>query len=566
MAIRVGSFALAWAFVSHGPLPAQTWQADFDVALPEGDAVTNLPGTFSGPSLAGIVGADRFHAAGYTGQGTISAVVEAGHVWGGHESLGHVVDFQSSGAAGEDDRHATWVGMLLGGRRGGAVPGVYQEGLAYGTDLRSGAIATQWNGAAYALSFGVSGTSLLGGYEPYFGNANVINSSWGGGGTDGSDIIATYIDAKAFQNRNTASVVSAGNNGPGTNTVGSPGSGYNSISVAALQNDGSNNYDTVASFSSRGPNDHQDPVNGVVPGVRAGVDIAAPGTNLTSAFYGGQTGGNGAALTGSTDTPGNNLYSGGINGTSFAAPLVSAGVSLMHSASLGEGLGQESRDTLVVKSVLQNSARKTTGWDNGQATVDGVIRTNQSLDYLAGAGAMDLDRAFDEYVGAGITQDVAGQLSGSQSMVEAIGWDLGAVNQGEFATYMVGTLEAYSDLNVTLNWYRERGVTPGTLATVDISMANLTLQVLDLSNGETLIAESESLYNLTEHLSFMIPTAAEYAIRVLHEGNIFGSTNSVDYGLAWSGVAALPIPEPTAVLLGVMGVGSFILRRRRSRL
>ena len=43
--------------------------------------------------------------------------------------------------------------MILGGRRGGANPGAYQEGLAPDAQLYSGAIATQWNGQRYTTTF-----------------------------------------------------------------------------------------------------------------------------------------------------------------------------------------------------------------------------------------------------------------------------------------------------------------------------------------------------------------------------------------------------------------------------
>lgn len=435
----------------------------------------------------------------------------------------------------------------MGGRGTGRGFDGIEQGIAYSTDLQSGAIATSWSGAAYALSFSINNASFLGGYETNFGSANVINSSWGFTDSGGSSNFTRYIDAKAFQFRSTASVFSAGNTGPSTNTIGGAGSGYNSITVAALQNDGSDNYNTVASFSSRSPQDYTDP-NGTVVGVRAAVDIAAPGTNLTAAFYGGTKGGNGVAL-GGADAPGAgpDSYIGGIAGTSFAAPIVSGGVSLLHSASIGEAMGSESRDTLVVKSVLQNSATKdaSAGWDNGQSDVGGVITTTQSLDWETGAGAMNLDKAYDQYLGDGITQDVAGQSIGDQGLVSEIGWDLGTAQRFGFNEYTIDEFLAGGEqFNVTLNWFRDL-TDNGNLSITDNAQADLTLEVFNVGT-DSVIARSSSLYNVTEHLSFLIPETAQYGLRVLYGDNTFGATNSVDYGIAWYGVA---IPEPSGHLL-----------------
>jgi glycosyltransferase involved in cell wall biosynthesis len=97
--------------------------------------------------------------------------------------------------------------------------------------------------------------------------------------------------------------------------------------VAALGT--ANAFDGVASFSSRGPQTFGYYTNGgyvTVAGVRAAVDLAAPGESLTSAFYGGQTGGNNTSLAGSVNAGTSSAaYSQGLDGTSFAAPIVAGG-------------------------------------------------------------------------------------------------------------------------------------------------------------------------------------------------------------------------------------------------
>ena len=125
---------------------------------------TSNPGTFTGVAVEPIIGANRFHNNGWTGQSTIAANIEAGHVWDGHESLTHVTSRTNDPSAPGGtyatpayDRHATWVGMMIGGRQTATGNGNFQQGVAYNTDLRSGAIATSWSGSSYApwlLSYG----------------------------------------------------------------------------------------------------------------------------------------------------------------------------------------------------------------------------------------------------------------------------------------------------------------------------------------------------------------------------------------------------------------------------
>ncbi len=284
---------------------------------------------------------------------------------------------------------------MIGGRQEGAFAGVYQEGVAKDTDLRSGAIATGWVGSAYATSFNATVASIAYPYEAGFGTADTINSSWGALGGSGSpeaagtDALSMITDSLANGNRFTTFVASAGNSGnSGSNTVVAPGAGYNGITVAALQNNGANAYDSVASFSSHGPQDYRSATGPSILQARVGVDIAAPGTNLTSAYYGGQTGGNDPSLTGSGASGGPTFYSGNLAGTSFSAPIVAGAVSLMHGAATDLALPIDAQDTRVIKANMLNAADKIPGWDNGQTphpNGNGGVTTTQALDYYSGA-------------------------------------------------------------------------------------------------------------------------------------------------------------------------------------
>lgn len=563
--------------LSHGAMAQPVSMSLTEGGVGISDAVSSNPSAFTGININTFLGADAFYNVGITGQNAIVANVEAGHIWSGHETLGHVTSFShhsdAYGTTTADlyDRHATWVGMLIGGRTAGASAGEYQRGIAYGATLRSGALASAWSGAAYSNSFGFTVNSFIQPYNTYFGTADVINSSWGFTDASGTNVYTTAMDGFANQSPQTTFVVSAGNSGSGANTVGAPGSGYNAITVAALANN-ANQYDVVASFSSRSPQSWGTPFGGtIVTGVRAAVDIAAPGASLTSAFYGGQTGGNNTSLSGSTNVAGSTLYSGGINGTSFAAPIVAGAATLMHSYSNTNGFGPttlESTDARLIKAVMLNAAEKNPSWSNGQTMVSGVVETTQSLDWATGAGMLDIAQTFTQYTTG--TTGVAGTATGNQGSVLASGWDYGSVAQqaGLYDnTYFISQpLAGGSFFTATLVWFRDRAFNPVTTSVTDSTQANLNLYVFETDSTGTLlgsiVARSISTYNVVEHLHFTLPADGYYGIAIDHAGALFGTAVNTLYGLAWSGTVT-SIPEPATLVPLLVGL-IFLSSRRRS--
>lgn len=570
--------------------------------------------TFDGSDVGyvnGLIGADIFYNSGIFGQNTISANIEAGVVWNGHEALTlSTYTFAGTGALGEVDRHATWVGSILGGLNYNnlvtqGTNSILEFGIAPLTYLTSGAIATEWvappdtSTPSYSSSFQTSqaaiyttykhftDTTIAGSYPflpfPQFffgfdGKADVINSSWGFEDPAGIDDYTKTIDALARANPNTTFVVAAGNfpNPPTpANSVTGPASGYNVIAVGATQTTNTVfDFNTVADFSTRGPQDYYDPVNGLVAGVRAPVDIVAPGTTLAAAYYGGQTGGNGATLPNPEPAiPDTDLYNVGLAGTSFAAPIVSGGVALLDSTSKLIEAGYTfndisvpsfaptSRDARVIKAVLMNSADKLPGWDNGQHFDGsaGHVITTQSLDWSQGAGQINLTRAFFHYIDPNGTHDVPGNGGGN---VAQNGFDLGALTLlGKNDYVLDGILDMGVTLDATLTWFRDRSVDDLNQIGTDSGQANFDLQIWS-ADFTMLLASSESLYNTSEHLHFLLPADGAYGIRVLYAGQLFGTPLLESYGLAWNVVDVVPEPAMAGLLVLLPLLSS---RRRRSR-
>lgn len=528
---------------------------------------------FSGVNINQLVGAERFYNAGFDGASAILGNVEAGHVFDGHSALGHVAtQVTGTGASGADAAHATWVTHAMSGTFAvdNYSSAYFSAGIAKGAQTWSGAIATSFGGSG---SFSTSSASTASVYSTMLKTGvagqtvDVINSSWGFTEPTGWNLTTVGVDGYV-NDTGKILVVSAGNDGPGPNTVGGIGAGYNSITVGSLGSDTSNPvYDTISSFSSRGPNDFRDLANNqVVTGVRAAVDIVAPGQNMTLAAI---------------NTT--NSYNINLQGTSFSAPTVAGGAGLMVDAAKNVFAGNTNAiDGRVIKSVMLNSAAKNTGWNNGQSLIGGIIQTTQSLDWATGAGKLDLDTTYDNFIsiasgGLAGTTDLAGTTQGDLGNVDGIGWDFGFVGNNvgvdDSNFYFIDQqLVGGSDLSVTLSWFADHisGADADFAGAGANHLANLDLRVFEFDNLTDrniirTVAESISVHNVVEHLFFELDNTGFYGVQVDYTAAHwdFGVAESGEfYGLSWSGVVTA-VPEPGAAIALPAIAMIAMLRRRR---
>lgn len=247
-----------------------------------------------------LIGAPQAWAAGYDGTGVKVAVLDTGVDRNHPDLAGRIAataDFSGvSEDAGDRHGHGTHVASTIAGTGAGSAGA--HRGVAPGAQLLVGKVCNDdggcWDSDVIA---GMQWAAEQG--------ADVVSISIGGEApTDYPDPMAQTVDELTAQT-GTLFVVAAGNSGPGTETVQSPG-----IAAAALTVAATDKSDTLAAFSSRGPLWYPD--RSMKP------DIAAPGASITAARANGTTMG----------TPVDDLYTTA-SGTSMATPHVSAAAAVL---------------------------------------------------------------------------------------------------------------------------------------------------------------------------------------------------------------------------------------------
>ena len=206
---------------------------------------------------------------------------------------------------------------------------------------------------------------------------DIVNNSWGGGPGDPfyQDVVTAWRAAGIIP------VFSAGNDGPGCDTGGSPGDFLESFSVGATDDE-----DVIAAFSSRGPS-----LFGKV-----NPDVSAPGVAVVSSI------------------PEDGYAQA--DGTSMAAPHVAGTLALMLSAELSligdfDAATAAVRDTAV--DILDDQCGGAEDGDPNNVYGDGRIDAAAAVALVATGGTLagivtDLDTT-DPIAGATVTASAGGR-------------------------------------------------------------------------------------------------------------------------------------------------------------
>ncbi|WP_407563561.1 S8 family serine peptidase [Streptomyces sp. 184] len=218
----------------------------------------------------GQIGAPEVWDAGLGGTGVDVAVLDSG-IDADHPDLrGKVAgaaDFTGEGTTEDRNGHGTHVASLVAGS--GAASGGARKGVAYDARLLSGRVLDgEGQGRASWVIAGMQWATEQG--------ADVVNLSLGGTAPEypENDPVVRALDTLAADT-GTLFVVAAGNSGPYSGTIGTPGVAESALTVGAAGPAGN-----TPRFSSVGP------TNGTF---RAKPDLIAPGIDITGARAGGGT-------------------------------------------------------------------------------------------------------------------------------------------------------------------------------------------------------------------------------------------------------------------------------------
>src|SRR5690606_18009336 len=188
-----------------------------------------------------LIGAPQAWNAGLDGSGVRVAVLDTGIDADHPDVAGRIVAARSfvDGDVVDGHGHGTHVATTIAGT--GAASGGTYTGVAPGADLVVGRVCG--NDGSCPDSAVIAGME----WAVREQGADVVNLSLGGCCTDGTDPLSQAVNRLSAET-GALFVIAAGNDGPESSTVGSPGTADAALTVAAVTKTGQ-----VAGFSSRGP-------------------------------------------------------------------------------------------------------------------------------------------------------------------------------------------------------------------------------------------------------------------------------------------------------------------------
>lgn len=330
------------------------------------------------------IGAPDGWRAGYDGKGVKVAVLDTGYDPTHPDLTGRVSAAASfTETADTTDRvgHGTHVAATIAGSGTAGRPG--GKGVAPGARLLIGKVLG--DGGSGDLSWIIAGMEWA-----VREGARVVNLSLGAQADPGPDPVTEALDALTASS-GTLFVVSAGNAGPGRQTVATPGTADSALTVGAVDR-----RNQIASFSSRGPR----LADGVVK-----PEVTAPGVGIVAARAAGTTLGEVVDAN----------YTA-MSGTSMAAPHVAGAAALLAQRHPDWRAGQ-------LKAALVSSATETRGTP---------VQTQ-------GAGRVNVAAALDQQVTVDTATIALGRIPAGTPAREAT---VGFTNSGRRPVTLTLTAEA----------------------------------------------------------------------------------------------------------------------------
>ena len=338
------------------------------------------------------------------------------------------------------------------------------------------------------------------------GGASIHSNSWGADARGAYTANSAAVDALTWQQQSMLVTFSAGNSGPGVDTIGAPATAKNALTVGALNH---GNSTTVVGFSSRGPTDDG----------RTKPDIQAPGVSIVSAA--GDTNNNPTPEPPSTRT---------LSGTSMSNPTVAGGAALarqyftdgFYPGGTRNAADSDIPSGALVKAMLLNGTRADASFNIPSNNYGwGRIWLDNNL-YFNGDG-----RYFRHW-------DVA--------------HDAGLA-QGESGIFEVD-LSAGQEFRATLTWFDVAGAVGSGVTLVNDLDLEVTAPGGQVYRGNVFAAGSQSItggsfdrINSVEQVRLTAPAAGSYTVRVIAAavpGNGEPFSDRQGYALVVSAAAATP--------------------------
>jgi serine protease AprX len=412
---------------------------------------------------AGVDGDGDGDASTYSAADLVAAVIDSG-IDTGHLDLddGKVIAFANcllspctTPAPFDDLGHGTHVAATLAGDGEARIDRKFR-GVAPGAAL-VGVKVLSAAGAGTSASV-IAGIQWAANHKALYG-IEAINLSLGQAGcSSGTDAVSAAINAAVSSGL--VAVVAAGNEGPGTCTIGSPGAAADALTVGAMADLGPN--DPAGGFgpgfyqgwfSSRGPT-----ADG-----RIKPDVSAPGVDITSAQQGTATG-----------------YMNE-SGTSMAAPFV-AGVAL---------LMLDVNPLLTPQEVKQTINATAVDWGRGGR---GLVAGSSGADIEYGAGRLDAYAALQS-AGAAISAE---PLMPTHELAEGA-----LAGTGATVDYPLQITSTGFPIAATLTI---PGVAGPISTTTDFDLYLLDPDGVEVSSSEFITRQEE--------LGYLPPTTGTYILRV----------------------------------------------------
>jgi subtilisin family serine protease len=341
-------------------------------------------------------------ALGFDGQGVTVAVVDSGLDSGissqMHPDIAGRVDalfyYGQLKDAADRDGHGTHVAGIIAGN--GATGEADENGQLYGLGVAPGAHLVAQSIIGYGGRDESPANKEQLTRDAYQAGARIASNSWGGDSQGRYDLNAAEYDGLVRDadrltdgDQPLTLVFSAGNAGPGSQTISTPGSAKNVITVGASLNDRyldltSESPNSMASMSSRGPCEDG----------RIKPDLSAPGTMIASLQ---------SSAAGGSAEPISESYQY-MSGTSQACPHV-AGAAAVFIQYYRQTHNNGNPSPALVKAALINAAadmddaygtgpvpNEDEGW--GRVDLAGMIGSNRRYDFLDQAVPLATGQSF----------------------------------------------------------------------------------------------------------------------------------------------------------------------------